>query len=180
MNPKQSFINKLLTGNRTQALSRPAIYSANNAPANIRPYNARGFGVTDLDLDELRKVGFGEINNVPKVSVAEQEYEMRTLANTAINRMPQHAAHGTPMSLTDTMRKIERNGLPSYQAYGDKQYMRLQNNKTVPTDAQKLASIDKIIAEIKGGNFKDNTGNRVFYTHDTATGKLNTYPGPLY
>jgi len=175
MNPKQSFLSNLLGKVKNLAATRPTTAGAESAPvaAPINQYQLkdRNVALTDDDVNELRHILFGEVSNrAPE----KQEFEARVIANTALNRIPQYAEKGKNYALKDVLAQPNQ-----YQAYGGNEYKRLRENKITPVDEPKLKSIDKVLGEIKSGNFADNTEGSVFYSHD-PTGRIWLKGGKLY
>ncbi len=149
-------------------------HSAQGTPppaAAPQTYNVRGVQMTPQDLQTLRNVLFAEISNRGS---DKQQLEARTIANTALNRIPQYGAQGKNMSLHDVLTAPNQ-----YQGYNSPQYQRIASNATTTADAQKLGAIDSVIGEMKTGKFPDTTGGRVYYHHDPQ-GQIWLRDGSLY
>lgn len=148
----------------------PANRASYTAPA-AASYSVRGATLSDEDLNTLKHVLFGEISNR---ATDRQQLEARTIVNTALNRIPQYAANGRQMSLSQVLSEPKQ-----YQAYGGTEYQRIKTGQLKPTDDQKVKAIDSVLGELKTGKFDDNTGGAVFYSHDPQ-GRIKYAPGTLY
>lgn len=134
-------------------------------------YTVRGHTVTPADLQTLRNTLFAEVSNrTPK----KQALEANTIVNTALNRMDQYKAHGTPKTLSQVLTAPNQ-----YQGYGSPEYQRIVSGKTDPADNQKLSAIDGVLGQVKTGNLADNTGGMVYYKHDPQ-GAIHLSPGSLF
>lgn len=159
-----------LLGNIPSFFTGSSVYNAPATPP-APTYNVRGTKLTDQDLATLRNVLFAEISNR---DANHQQLEARTIANTALNRLPQYQGQGKPMSLHDVLTAPNQ-----YQGYNSPQYKLIANNATTSLDTQKLGAIDHVIGQMKSGDFPDSTGGRVFYHHD-AQGRIWLQDGTLY
>ena len=168
MNPKQNFIQKLVGG--VKNAFAPTVYNAPQQPSAYE-IKDRGIKVSEDDLALLRKVLFSEVSNR---SPERQDFESRIITNTALNRIPQYNERVGTTTLSDVLTKPNQ-----YQGYGSKEFKRISDNATTTTDSPKLNAIDNLIGEIKRGEFKDNTANKVYYSHDPS-GKIWLEDGKLY
>jgi len=157
MDQKKSFIKRLLGAKTAEA------------PA-INTYNIRGQNVNDEDINLLKAVVFGELSNKKE----NQTDEVKTIINTAINRIPQHNARGKNFSLSDTL--TQKN---AYQAYGGKEYNKYLQNKLNYLDRKKADFVNNAVTDIIRNNLVDNTGGKVNYIHDKK-GNLILIEGNLY
>lgn len=153
------------------AVSAAALGANAAAPTNevsaTRPpetkFKVRGATVDEKHIDEtLRPVVFGEISNRPP---EKQELEARVILNTAINRLKEYKKHGENLTLEEVL------AMPNqYQAYGGKQFNLYKTGTSTELDTGKKQSvdaiIDKLMAEVKSGKFKDNTNGAFFYKHN--------------
>lgn len=168
MNPKQSFIQKLI--GKVKSSIAPDVYIAKTESPTYE-IKDRGVKLNEEDLALLRKVLFSEVSNR---NPNRQDFESRIIANTALNRIPQYAERGGPTTLSGVLTMPNQ-----YQGYGSKEYERISNNATTSVDAPKLTAVDNVINDIKAGKLQDNTGGNVFYQHDPA-GKIWVKGGKLY
>ena len=141
--------------------------SAKDRPVNGGPientYDVRGMKVGDKDLTEAEKILYAEISNR---SPEKQKFEVRHIANTAVNRM---AAKNK--SLTEVLQEPYQ-----YQGYAPKgvtrkggkvaksEYQLVSENHPAVSQ-EKLRIIREALAEMKGGKFEDTTGGAQFYVH---------------
>ncbi len=118
----------------------------------------RNVKLTDDDLQELRNVLYAEISNRDP---EKQKLESRVIVNTALNRIKQYGAKGRQLALAQVLREPNQ-----YQGYApdkpDSQYNVVKSGKG---NTKKLAAIDAVLEELKGGAFKDETNGAVFYFH---------------
>lgn len=140
-----------------------------------RTINVRGVHFTPSDMNKLRNVLFAEVSNRdPK----KQQLEARTIANTVINRAASGDANSYGSGVDGVLSKPKQ-----YQGYGAPEYKRIASGGTRQTDAQKLAAIDAVLAELHSGNFSDNIEGYTFYHHNPdgsiiatpASGKASRY-----
>lgn len=167
----KDFIKRMMTlSSKPIKYERPPTYG----PTAPKTYYVpdRGVSVREDTINNLVKpILFGEMSNreLPK-----QIEEGKTIINTAINRVSQYGERGKDMNLAGVLSAPNQ-----YQAYGGKEYERYLQGSTTPVDAQKMKAVDEIVAQLKAGKLKDNTGNRVFYIH-TDDGNIITREGPLF
>lgn len=155
MDPKKSFIKRLL-GIKTA-----------EAPESVN-FKIRGHDISDKDINLLKGVVFGELSN------KKQPEEVRTIVNTALNRIDEHNARGKNFSLGDTLRQKN-----AYQAYGGKEYKKYIEGRLNYLDTKKANLVNNVINDIINNDIVDNTGGRVFYIHDKAN-NLILKDGKLY
>lgn len=127
----------------------------------VKPYALpkRGVDLDEGDLGELRNVLYAEISNRDP---EKQKLETRVIVNTALNRIKEYAAKGRKLTLAEVLREPNQ-----YQGYAPNdsksQYAVAASGKG---NTKKLAAIDEVLNEIKGGKLDDNTNGAVFYKHN--------------
>jgi len=141
-------------------------------PKPVYSLKDRGVDLDENDMGELRNVLYAEISNRDP---EKQKMESRAIVNTALNRIPQYKEKGKTLRLSDVLR--EKNQYQGYNPDDPKsQYMVAKSGKG---NAKKLAAIDEVLNEIKGGEFKDTTDGKVFYVHEDD-GRITLKDGKLY
>lgn len=131
----------------------------------------RGVSFNGQDAEELRNVLFAEISNR---SADRRKFEAQIITNTALNRMREYNAKGTPKTLSEVLKAPNQ-----YQGYGAKQYVKAKSGKLDKLSQEKLAVVDSVIEELKSGNFQDNSDGQVYYVHD-KDGKIWLKTGKLF
>lgn len=122
----------------------------------------RGVQVNNEDLGQLRKVLYAEIGSR---SPDKTELEARTVANIALNRLKNKFGDG--QSLSDILTAPKQ-----FQGYGSHLYQNFESDSKTASGTKRLQIIDKVLGEIKAGNFPDNVGGYQYYTH-TPDGRIN-------
>lgn len=116
---------------------------------------------TPHDVQELKPVIFAEVSNR---TPDKQELEVRTILNTALNRIQQFKEKGIDKTLTEVLQMPNQ-----YQGYLSKQYKLFKKGSGSMLDSKKVATtsalVDKVLKEIMSGEFKDNTNGAAFYVH---------------
>lgn len=125
----------------------------------------RGIQAKPKELDILRGILFSEISNRPQ---EKQELESRVIANTAFNRMKEQSK-----TLEQVLTQIG-----AYQGITNEQFKKAMKGQLNDLDKEKMKIVEKIIEEIKSGQFGDNTENSVFYIHN-PDGTITYRPGKL-
>lgn len=129
-------------------------------PAPAPTYTTRGQTFGDPDVNQLKQIVYSEVSNRPK---DKQELEARILFNTALNRMAESHRVGKSRTLTDVLTAPNQ-----YQGYNSPLY----KTYNAPSDALNLKRkeqldgiTDKLVSEVKGGTFADNTNGAFYYKH---------------
>lgn len=131
----------------------------------------RNLELDDADFNEAKKLLFSEISNK---GGAEGEFEVKAILNTALNRMTQYAARGTPKTLVEVLREPNQ-----YQGYNSPQYVAAASAALDFPSKKKMEMIEQMLEDIKKNGLEDNTGGRVFYVHEPG-GTLKLKDGPLF
>ena len=131
-----------------------------NPEQNIK-VGGRGVEISPQDIDVLRPLIYGEISNRPE---EKKELEARVILNTALNRMQEFIKAGKPKTLAEIL------SMPNqYQAFEGEQYQNYSTtSKSLDVEKKKQVDeiIDRILEEIKKGEFKDNTNKAFYYIHN--------------
>ncbi len=134
-------------------------------------YYIRDNTITEQDLQEAKAIIFGEVSNrTPE----KQKLEAQTILNTAFNRMDEYRKHGKDYTLTQVLQMPNQ-----YQAYKAPLYTRYKSGDIQPGDKQKISAIDSALNDVRGGNFINNIGRDVSYTH-LPDGRIQTNPKKLF
>jgi hypothetical protein len=144
------------------------------APAQYQVKN-RGVQISDADLNAARPLIYGEVSNRPP---EKQALEANVIMNTAINRMKEYAAHGSPKTLAQVLAMPKQ-----YQAYGGPQYQAYSNSTNVLDQAKKKqidTIMDGISNQIKSGNYADTTQGAYYYKHNPDQSITYDNTIPLY
>lgn len=136
-----------------------------------KKYSIRNNDVSESDLQEAKAIIFGEVSNrTPE----KQKLEAQTILNTAFNRMDEYRKKGKEMTLTQVLQMPNQ-----YQAYKKPLYNRFKSGKFEELDKQKLDAIESALNDVRGGNFINNIGGDVSYTH-LADGRIKTNSKKLF
>lgn len=137
-----------------------ALFGAKTASAAEMPqknYYIRDNSISEPDLQEAKAIIFGEVSNrTPE----KQKLEAQSILNTAFNRMDEYRKHGKEYTLTQVLQMPNQ-----YQAYQKPLYTRFKKGDIQPGDKQKIDAIDSVLNDVRGGNFINNIGKDVSYTH---------------
>ncbi len=136
----------------------------------------RGVAISDSDIEAFKPLLYGEVSNR---APDKQALEANVILNTALNRVKAYGERGQKKTLSDVL------AMPNqYQAYGGPQY-KMYANPTDPVALAKKKQIDDIVngihAQVKAGQYDDNTEGAYYYVHDPKTGAI-TYDNirPLF
>lgn len=153
-----------------------ATYVKQYAPApTAYQIKDRNLSVTPQDLEEAKHVIFGEVSNHgPEFQTA----ETKMILNTALNRMKEYEARGTPKTLTEVLQ--QRN---QYQAYRPKeptsQYFMSKQDTLDELSRKKRQVVEDTLNTVQAGNFADDTKGMVYYVHN-QDGSITLKPGKLF
>lgn len=122
----------------------------------------RGIKIDPSDIEAIKPVVFAELSN--EGTPEEQKEEARQIINTILNRSKM-----SKENLFEIVHKPKQ-----YQGSGNEQFNDLTTDggETDYPTQKKLELIDEVLAELTTGDFKDNTKNSAYYSHDLKTKKL--------
>lgn len=156
---------ELFGGGKVEAATKP----------DAGVYWIRNNSISENDLDEAKAILFGEISNR---APDKQQLEAQTILNTAFNRMEEYNAKKfrgrSNWTLTDVLQDSN-----AYQAFKGKQYTKYKSGQTDELDKQKIQAIDKVLGDVRNGNFINNIGEDAFYVH-LPDGRIRTNSKPLF
>lgn len=140
-------------------------------PPKTYQIHDRGVSLTDDDLEEARKILFSEISNR---APDKQVFESKIILNTALNRMREHAGRKTPKTLKQVLQEPNQ-----YQGYNSKQYQLAASGKLDALAQKKMATVERVLAELREKGLQDTTDGSVYYVHK-PDGTIWLKSGPLF